>query len=70
MKECLLVAIPTKSPIAFDKPTIRTKARTSTKSYIPTKPDKYGIWMYLLCGWRYIYCYIFLKMEREIPKIV
>ena len=58
LEECTSVACPT-GPIAFDKSTIQTKARTSAKRFIPNKPQKYGIHLCLLCGWKYVYCYNF-----------
>lgn len=36
---------------ALDENTARTKARTRAKSYIPNKPDPYGIRFYAVVGW-------------------
>ncbi len=45
MKNAAKLAVP-EGTSAFDENTARTKARTSAKSYIPSKPDKYGIRFY------------------------
>ena len=31
------------------------------KSYVPSKPGKYGIRLYVLCAWKYVYCYNFYE---------
>ena len=41
--------------LSFDENTIRCKARTGARSYIKSKPVKYGIRLYAMCGWRYTY---------------
>ena len=43
------VAVPTGTS-ALDEASIRTKARTTARSYIPSKPDKYAVRMYALVG--------------------
>ena len=63
LKECSSIACPV-GPVAFDESTIRTKARCLAKSFMPNKPQKYGIRLYLLCGWRYVYCYNFSPNGR------
>jgi hypothetical protein len=49
-----LIAVPT-GVVAFDESSTRTKARTSAKSYIPTKPDKYTLHWYTQVCWRSLY---------------
>ena len=41
--------------LCFGENTIRCKARTGARSYIKSKPVKYGIRLYAMCGWRYTY---------------
>jgi len=40
---------------AFNENTARTKARMQAKSYISSKPDKYGIRFYANVEWNYLY---------------
>ncbi|RLN74357.1 hypothetical protein BBJ28_00008624 [Nothophytophthora sp. Chile5] len=40
---------------SLDECTVRTKARTGAKSYLPSKPDKYGIRFYAIVGWTSLY---------------
>ncbi|ETL79044.1 hypothetical protein L917_20251 [Phytophthora nicotianae] len=40
---------------SLDENSIRTKARTAAKSFIPTKPDKYAIRFYAVVGWESLY---------------
>ena len=54
MKNAATLAVP-EGTSAFDENTARTKARTSAKSYIPSKPDKYGIRFYANVGWKSLY---------------
>jgi hypothetical protein len=42
-----------------DEVTIRKKARARAKSYLPPKPDKYGITMYAVVGWDSLYMHTF-----------
>lgn len=40
---------------AFDENSARTRARTSCKTYMPCKPDKYGIRFYACVNWKSLY---------------
>ena len=50
------IAVPD-GPVTLDENTVRTKARTQAKSYIPNKPVKFGIRFYSVVGWKYAYLY-------------
>ena len=50
------VAVPLGSS-AFDEATMGTKARTRAKTYMPNKPEKYGIRFYALVGYKYQYIF-------------
>jgi hypothetical protein len=54
IKKCAAVAVPV-GVSALDECTCATKARTRAKTYIPIKPDKYGIRFYAVVGDRYCY---------------
>ena len=55
-KQCVQIAVPVGSS-ALDENTARTKARTRARSYIPNKPDPYGIRFYALVGWSPVYLF-------------
>ncbi|ETP37147.1 hypothetical protein F442_15026 [Phytophthora nicotianae P10297] len=40
---------------SLDEMTVRTKARTRAKSFLPSKPDKYGVRFYAVVGWSSLY---------------
>ncbi|RLN37861.1 hypothetical protein BBJ28_00000464, partial [Nothophytophthora sp. Chile5] len=40
---------------SLDENSVRTKARTRAKSFIPSKPDKFAIRFYAVVGWRSLY---------------
>eukprot|EP00644_Phytophthora_capsici_P004431 jgi/Phyca11/109554/e_gw1.17.655.1 len=40
---------------SLDEITVRTKARSPAKTYMPSKPDKYGLRFYAVSGWDYLY---------------
>lgn len=50
------VAVPLGSS-AFDEATMGTKARTRARTYMPNKPEKYGIRFYALVGHKYQYIF-------------
>ena len=56
LKNSASVAVGT-GAMALDETTICTKAYTTARSYIPTKPDPYGIRFYALCVWKSGYVY-------------
>ena len=53
-KCCAKVAVPI-GVSALDENSTRTKARTAARSYMPSKPDKYAIRFYAVCGWKSTY---------------
>ncbi|OWZ24586.1 hypothetical protein PHMEG_000336 [Phytophthora megakarya] len=40
---------------SIDEMTVRTKARTRAKTFMPSKPDKYGLRFYAVVGWSSLY---------------
>jgi len=50
------IAVPV-GPMTLDEATLPTKARTHAVSYIPMKPNKYGIRFYMIVGSKYQYIY-------------
>ena len=58
LKNSTSIAVGT-GALALDENTVRTKARTKARSYIPSKPDPYGIRFYALCVWKYGYLFNF-----------
>ena len=48
-KHCANLAVPL-GTAAIDENTVRTKARTKARTYMPNKPDKYGIQFYSTVG--------------------
>lgn len=53
-RNCISLAAP-RCVFAIDEATLATKARTRAKSYIPSKPDKFGIRFYTVVEWRSLY---------------
>jgi hypothetical protein len=45
--------------MALDEVTVRCKARSKAVSYIPSKPDKWGIRLYAVCAWDHHYIFSF-----------
>ncbi|GMF45458.1 unnamed protein product [Phytophthora fragariaefolia] len=43
--------------VSLDENTVRTKARTAAKTFMPSKPDKYGVRFYSVVGWKSLYTY-------------
>eukprot|EP00644_Phytophthora_capsici_P013190 jgi/Phyca11/100987/e_gw1.5.1377.1 len=43
--------------VSLDENTVRTKARSGAKTYLPSKPDKYGVRFYAVVGWGSLYAY-------------
>jgi hypothetical protein len=54
MKNAASVAVP-KGCSALDENTVRCKARTTAKTYMKSKPTKFGIRFYSVVGWIYAY---------------
>lgn len=54
IKKISQIAVPV-GTCALDENTARTKARTRARSYLPNKPDPYGIRFYALVGWKPVY---------------
>lgn len=54
MKNAAKIAVPIGTS-ALDENTARTKARSRAKSYLPSKPDKYGIRFYAVVGSKHVY---------------
>ncbi|GMF49486.1 unnamed protein product [Phytophthora fragariaefolia] len=50
------IAVPI-GAVSLDENTVRTKARSSAKTYMPSKPDKYGVRFYSVVGWKSLYTY-------------
>ncbi|GMF68114.1 unnamed protein product [Phytophthora fragariaefolia] len=50
------IAVPI-GAVSLDENTARTKARSSAKTYMPSKPDKYGVRFYSVAGWKSLYTY-------------
>ncbi|KAG6966286.1 hypothetical protein JG687_00004926 [Phytophthora cactorum] len=40
---------------SLNENTVRTKARSSARTYLPSKPDKYGVRFYAVVGWGSLY---------------
>ena len=40
---------------SFDESSVRTKAKSRAKSYMPSKPDKYAVRFYTSVGWKSLY---------------
>lgn len=47
-------AVPT-GVSSIDEMTVRTKARSRARTYMPSKPDKYGVRFYAVVGWDSLY---------------
>ena len=56
IRRIVSVAVPLGSSV-FDEATMGTKARTRALTYIPNKPEKYGIRFYALLGHKYQYIF-------------
>jgi Transposase IS4 len=54
MKNAASVAVP-KGCSALEENTIRCKARTGARSYMKSKPVKFGIRFYAVVGWKHAY---------------
>eukprot|EP00644_Phytophthora_capsici_P010769 jgi/Phyca11/104158/e_gw1.9.687.1 len=39
--------------------TVATKARSKARTYMPSKPDKYGVRFYAVVGWDSLYVHTF-----------
>ncbi|OWY90838.1 hypothetical protein PHMEG_00040851, partial [Phytophthora megakarya] len=50
------IAVPV-GATSLDENTVRTKARSAAKTYLPSKPDKYGVRFYAAVGWESLYAY-------------
>ncbi|KAE8899747.1 hypothetical protein PF007_g16673 [Phytophthora fragariae] len=50
------IAVPV-GAISLDEITVRTKARSSAKTFMPSKPDKYGVRFYGVFDWQSLYAY-------------
>ncbi|POM68374.1 Hypothetical protein PHPALM_15472 [Phytophthora palmivora] len=50
------IAVPV-GAVSLDENTVRTKARSSARTYLPSKPDKYGVRFYAVVGWKSLYAY-------------
>ncbi|GMF34516.1 unnamed protein product [Phytophthora fragariaefolia] len=50
------IAVPV-GAISLDEITVRTKARSGAKTYMPSKPDKYGVRFYGVVGWDSLYAF-------------
>ncbi|KAE9001595.1 hypothetical protein PF005_g13587 [Phytophthora fragariae] len=50
------IAVPI-GAVSLDENTVRTKARSAAKTYLPSKPDKYGVRFYAAVGWESLYAY-------------
>ncbi|KAE9041166.1 hypothetical protein PR003_g12877 [Phytophthora rubi] len=50
------IAVPI-GAVSLDENTVRTKARSAAKTYLPSKPDKYGVCFYAVVGWESLYAY-------------
>lgn len=50
------IAVPV-GAVTLDELTVRTKARSGAKTYMPSKPDKYGVRFYGVSGWESLYAY-------------
>ncbi|KAF4143098.1 Transposase IS4 [Phytophthora infestans] len=48
------IAVPT-GAASFDESTVRAKARSLARTYMPSKPGKYGIRFYAVMGWDSLY---------------
>ncbi|KAF1776665.1 hypothetical protein JG687_00010386 [Phytophthora cactorum] len=42
---------------SIDEMTVRTKARTRARTFMPSKPDKYGVRFYTAVGWSSLYAH-------------
>ncbi|KAF4132759.1 Transposase IS4 [Phytophthora infestans] len=54
LKKCALLAVPN-GVSALDESSIRTKARSAARTFIPSKPDKYAVRFYALVDWKTLY---------------
>jgi hypothetical protein len=54
VKNSSAIAVPVGTS-ALDENTARTKARTKARTYMPNKPDKYGVRFYTVCGTQHCY---------------
>ncbi|OWY92437.1 hypothetical protein PHMEG_00038571 [Phytophthora megakarya] len=50
------IAVPV-GAVSLDENTVRTKARSSARTFMPLKPDKYGVRFYAVVGWKSLYAY-------------
>ena len=50
MKQCATVAVP-RGVSSLDENTIRCKARTSARTFMKSKPTRYGIRLYAVVSW-------------------
>jgi Transposase IS4 len=64
LKSANSVAVPTGCS-ALDENTIRCKARTKAKTYMPSKPIKFGICFYAVVGWKHAYLHSLWENRSE-----
>uniref|UniRef100_H3H696 PiggyBac transposable element-derived protein domain-containing protein n=1 Tax=Phytophthora ramorum TaxID=164328 RepID=H3H696_PHYRM len=50
------IAVPV-GAVSLNENTVRTKARSSAKTFLPSKPDKYGVRFYVVVGWESLCAY-------------
>ncbi|OWZ21004.1 hypothetical protein PHMEG_0004525 [Phytophthora megakarya] len=55
-KKFAVIAVPV-GAVSLDERTVRTKARSAARTYLPSKPDKYGVRFYAVVGWESLYGY-------------
>ncbi|OWY91532.1 LOW QUALITY PROTEIN: hypothetical protein PHMEG_00039850 [Phytophthora megakarya] len=55
-KKFATIAVPV-GAVSRDENTVRTKARSSARTYLPSKPDKYRVRFYAVMGWEGLYAY-------------
>ncbi|GMF50524.1 unnamed protein product [Phytophthora fragariaefolia] len=54
-KVCI-IAVPL-GAVSLGENTVRTKARSSARTYMPSKPDTYGVRFYSVVGWESLYAF-------------
>lgn len=50
------IAVPV-GAVSLDENTVQTKARSAAKTFMPSKPDKYGVRVYAVVGWESLYAF-------------
>ena len=65
------IAVPNGACV-LDESTLRSKGRCRGVTYLPSKPDKYGIRFYTVCGKKYIYLFTFFDngSGNKVPPVV